>query len=64
MITIRERQKILCKRYGLNAAEAMAYAASENPAIDGKEHFRTIEAYEAWLNEMEKLGEETEKETK
>jgi len=56
MLTHKQRVKIICKRYHLNAAEASQFVASEIPRQMGKENFRTEEKYNKYLDELEELG--------
>jgi len=54
MITFKEAQKHLCKRYSLNACEAAEFISSEEERI--KRSWRTIEDFDKYLTDLEELG--------
>ena len=60
MLLTKDIQQILCKRYRINAAEAMKFISVERECakMSGvrKFTFKDVEAFNTWLDEMEELG--------
>jgi len=61
MITFKEQTQVYHKRYKLNAVEAASSAKLDREMLDNKDdqhNLASVEAYNAWMDEMERLGDE------